>query len=200
MSVDPETRAFYDRAATEYADKFGNKGKAGTDLLAFMEALPKGGRVLDLGCGPGRSAWLLQEAGFEVEATDASDGMLEIARTRYGIEGRLASFDDLDVVAAYDGIWANFSLLHAPLADLPRHFGAISTALKPGGVFHIGMKVGDGERRDHLGRKYAYVTRTYLTEQFAAVNLTPIKTREFHETGMAGTNDPCLAMLAGKSA
>jgi len=41
--------------------------------------LPAGGRVLEIGCGSGREAVFMASLGFQVTATDASQGMLEEA-------------------------------------------------------------------------------------------------------------------------
>ena len=43
---------------------------------------PRGGRILDLGCGTGSYAAGLAEAGFDVVATDFSPGMLKQARRK----------------------------------------------------------------------------------------------------------------------
>lgn len=196
MTTDPETLAFYDRAATDYADRFAGKGKPDQDMLAFIAELRPGGLVLDLGCGPGRSAALLREAGFAIEAMDASEGMVRTARERYGVEARLGTFDDLDAVARYDGIWANFSLLHAPRAALPRHLAAIARALRPGGVLHLGLKVGEGEERDHLGRLYVYFTPGELEGLLDAAGFDVTGRREDAMTGMAGNKDPFVILRA----
>ncbi len=41
---------------------------------------------------------------------------------KFGLPARLGEFDDIDGDEIYDGVWANFSLLHAARDDLPRHF------------------------------------------------------------------------------
>jgi D-aspartate ligase len=45
-------------------------------------ALPPGARVLEVGCGAGRTATALARRGFAVEAVDRSDAMLNVARRR----------------------------------------------------------------------------------------------------------------------
>ena len=65
-----------------------------------------------------------------------------------------AANDEIDGEDLYDGIWANFSLLHAPRAAFPLHLMALKRAIKPGGLLHLGMKLGEGEGRDGLGRDH----------------------------------------------
>ena len=196
---DRETLDFYDRAAVDYADRFHARGKPDGDLRAFMAALPDGGEVLDLGCGPGRSSALLKDAGFRVDAMDASEGMIRTAAERYGVTARMGTFADLDETDRYDGIWANFSLLHAPRAEFPGHLSRIARALKPGGVFHLGLKLGSGEQRDKLGRCYTYYTQDDLARHLADAGLAVFSTRTFTSKGMAGTDDPGTCILSRKA-
>lgn len=196
MSSDPETVAVYDAKAGEYAENFA-AAKAGAHLNRFMKALRPEGAVLDLGCGPGGSAVFMRDAGFHVTCTDASAAMVEAARAR-GLEALQMTFDDISGIGVYDGIWANFSLLHAPRADFPRHFMTLSRALRPGGVFHIGMKAGTGEARDALGRRYTYVTVAEVCDLLRSVAITPDYRVEFDEVGLAGTKDPCLVVQGRK--
>ena len=195
MSEDRQTLDFYDRAAGDYADRCTN-GRPDADLLAFVGALPPGARVLDLGCGPGRSAAHFRDAGFQVDATDASEGMLRTARERHGIDARYATFDMLDAVAAYDGVWANFSLLHAPRSALPGHLARVHRALGPGGLFHIAMKTGSGARRDALGRHYTYYAIDELAALIADAGFTEAARRTGSGPGMAGADEPFVIMRA----
>jgi SAM-dependent methyltransferase len=197
--VDERTIAFYDSAADRY-DNLTKSGRPDADLLAFMELLPVGAHVLDLGCGPARASVHMRAAGFRPDPVDASKGMVTLANEAHDIGARLMTFDDLDAVAAYDGVWANFSLLHAPRADLPRHLAAIATALKPAGVFHIGMKTGTGEERDSIDRKYTYVTVAELADLISDAGMTVIATREGRDKGCAGTLDDFVIMRARKDA
>ncbi|SLN29386.1 class I SAM-dependent DNA methyltransferase [Pseudooctadecabacter jejudonensis] len=196
MTVDARTIAVYDAKAQDYADHFDSAGKPGAHLRRFMAALPTGGRVLDLGCGPANASRFMIEAGFDVMALDASAEMVRVAAELNGVDATLGTFDDLKEVAAFDGIWANFSLLHAPQVDLPRHLSAIARALRPGGVFHIGMKVGTGTARDGMDRRYTYVTAQGLADLLAVAGLNVTDTDTGHEVGLAGTDDPWVVMMA----
>jgi len=154
--TDTKTLQTYAAKATEYADLAGQDAERDPMFVAFLAACPSGGHLLDLGCGPGHYAADMAQAGFAVTATDAVPEMVALAANHPGVTAQLATFDDITGSDLYDGIWANFSLLHAPRADMPRHLAALHAALKPGGIFHIGLKSGTGEKRDQIGRLYTY--------------------------------------------
>lgn len=183
---DKETIRVYDARASEYADVTASSGPDET-LQTFMSALPEQARVLDLGCGPGTSAGYMAAAGFEVDAWDASGEMVALAARIPGVTAKQALFSDLTSVARYDGVWANFSLLHAPHAEMPEHLRAIRTALRPGGLFHIALKEGAGDKRDQLGRKYSYYTVETLTAVLQDAGLNPGPFRSGVDMGLDGT-------------
>jgi len=198
MSRDPGTIAAYDAHAAAYASRF---GAAGPDdpLRRFIAGLPAGAQVLDLGCGPGHASAFLRAAGMRPDPVDASAAMVALANQRHGIGARLGTFDDIDAVAAYDGVWANFSLLHAGRADLPRHLAALYRALMPGGLLHIGMKTGAGEARDRFGRFYSFFSRDELAGLLADAGFTVIAEAAGAERGLAGTLDPFVILRARAS-
>lgn len=195
MTADARTLAAYAQHTTSYADRF-SQTQPNRHLTAFIAALPPSARVLDLGCGPATASATLRAAGHDPDPVDASPEMVALANTRHAIGARLASFDDLDAQAAYDGVWANFSLLHAPRADLPRHLVAIHAALKPKGLFHLALKTGTGEHRDRLDRRYTFVTRDEITTLLTTTGFTLLTSYEGKERGLAGTLDPFIALLA----
>ena len=191
---DEKTIAFYNSAAERYA-KLTDTGAPSENLTAFMALLPAGGAVLDLGCGPARASVHLRDAGFAPDPVDASVGMIELANEAHNIAARLLTFDDIDMVDAYDGVWANFSLLHAAHADLPRILEAIAVALHSKGVFHIAMKTGTGEAR--VTRSTAFIHLCHRSRSCAHCwpmpALTVLEAVEGHEVGCAGTDDPYVA-------
>lgn len=192
MSTDRETLDVYDVKANEYAELVADNQDA--QLIAFIAQLPHGARVLDLGCGPGAASRKMAEAGFTVEATDASPGMIDLAKKHPGVTARLASFDDISGTDLYDGVWANFSLLHADRADMPRHLSALREAMKPGGLFHIGMKTGTGAKRDGIGRFYTFYTEDELKGLLRGAGFDPVATQTGVEKGLAGTMDPWITI------
>lgn len=196
---DDTTLSVYAVRAAEYAELTREAGEEPL-LRAFIAAMPKGGAVLDLGCGPGHAAAAMAQAGLHVTATDAVPEMVALAATHPGVTAYQASFDEIDGAACHDGIWANFSLLHAQADDLPRHLAAIARALKPGGRLHIAMKTGTGARRDDLGRHYTYVTEHSLSQLLREAGLAPLTTTTGTDKGLDGKLAPWVAISAERPA
>jgi SAM-dependent methyltransferase len=190
---DARTVALYDAEAAAYAARFDTAPRPA--LAAFVGVVPAGGRVLDLGCGPGRSAAAMIAAGLRVDAWDAAPGMVTEAR-RIGVEAQQAEFADLSAVDAYDGVWANFSLLHAPRREMPGLLRAIATALVTGGYLHLGLKVGTGEGRDALGRFYTYYGEDEIAALLRGAGLAIVSRRVGRDTGFDGTEAAWITLLA----
>lgn len=196
--ADRQTLAVYAARAADYAKRFGKEGGS-QHLKAFLAGVVPGGRILDLGCGPAFAAAAMKRAGFEVEAWDASPEMARIAHEVNGVEVRVAAFEDLSDIARFDAVYANFSLLHAPKADMPGHLARIARALKPGGLFHIGLKTGTGEKRDTIGRFYAYYEDAELTRLVEAAGFRVLHRSTGEDTGLDGTVAPWIILLARKT-
>lgn len=66
-----------------YIERFRQMAAAGADLLGearLIDAmLPRGARILDAGCGPGRLGTYLQEAGHVVVGVDVDPALIEAA-------------------------------------------------------------------------------------------------------------------------
>lgn len=78
----------------------------------FLALVPKGGFVLDAGCGSGRDARAFKQRGYRVAAFDASPELAALASEYIGHYVAVRTFADVDEVGLYDGIWACASLLH----------------------------------------------------------------------------------------
>lgn len=196
--TDRETIATYNAKAADYADLVASDAPD-TSLQSFIDLMPKGGRVLDLGCGPGAASAHMRDAGLVPDPVDASQGMIDIATTKFGLDARLGTFDDISGQAIYAGVWANFSLLHADREELPRYLQMLHRAMQPNGTLHIGMKTGEGMDRDAINRRYTYVTVEELKHLITDAGFTVNYTKEGVERGMAGTMDPFVIMRGIKT-
>ncbi len=162
---DDATLRFYAENAVAYAAR---EDEAWPALDRFLDALPAGARVLELGCGDGRDAERMLDRGFDVRPTDGSPELAAIAAVRLGRAVDVLRFDALDEVAAYDAVWASACLLHVPAERLADVLARIRRALRPGGRFAASYKAGDGEGRDTLGRYYNFPTAAGLEHAYTA--------------------------------
>ena len=194
--ADKETLRVYDAKAADYAKLIDSDTKENPYLESFIARLPTGGRVLDLGCGPGLAATRMANAGLQVDAMDGSAEMVAMAAQHDGVTAWQATFDQITGTDIYDGIWANFCLLHASKEAMPHHLAAMVTALKPGGAFHIGMKLGSGSQRDAIGRLYSYYSEPELITLLGAAGLTAGETDHGRTVGLDGTEADWIVVAA----
>jgi SAM-dependent methyltransferase len=87
-----EVAELYDRARPGYP------GQVFDDLVA-LGSLPRGGRVLEIGCGTGKATLPLAQRGFEVVCVELGDALARIARRK------LAPFPSVEIVNARFEDW-----------------------------------------------------------------------------------------------
>ncbi len=145
-------------------------GTADADMTpqyrAFLEYLPSGGSILDLGCGAGSASLYFTQQGYQVLAADGCRELCDYTRRCAGCPVRCMRFDELDYVDAFDGVWACASLLHVSRAELPGIFRLIRRALKKDGVFYASFKYGETERIKD-GRAFSDFTEESLRSVLA---------------------------------
>lgn len=134
----------------------------------FLERIPKGGRILDAGCGSGRDSKAFIQQGYRVEAFDATGEMAKLASQHTGLPVKQMTFSDVDAVNRYDGIWCCASLLHVSAAELPDAMAKLARALKPGGIWYVSFKHGDGERVKD-GRRFTDLNEQRLNTLLAGL-------------------------------
>lgn len=194
---DDQTLQFYHREAQRYAAR--SKSSSSRWLDGFMLGLSPGSRVLDLGCGNGRDAAVLLAHGFDVDATDGSPGMVAEATRRIGSVVRLMRFDELSSIAAYDGIWANASLLHVPTGKLAHVLSLILQALKANGLHFATFKSGAVAGRDTLGRYYNNLDRDKLAAAYAkSGSWERLSMTEYSSENYLGNQDQWIAISGRK--
>jgi SAM-dependent methyltransferase len=161
--------SYYDRqGGTFFA------GSVGADMSAtqarFLAHLPCPAEILDGGCGSGRDALAFTRAGHRVIAFDGSAEMVRLARDHSGLPVAQMTFEDVDWIDRFDGIWTCASLLHVPRANLPGVLGKLARALKPGGAWMASFKRGTSERQVE-DRTFTDMTEPMLSEALAAQGL-----------------------------
>jgi tellurite methyltransferase len=97
--------------------------------------------ALDLGCGVGRHALFLAEAGFAVEAFDGSETGLDVLRETAARRGLTLGFrhGNADALpypdAAFDFVLSWNVIYHGTLGDAGARIAEIWRVLKPGGLY-----------------------------------------------------------------
>lgn len=166
MTLDQTTLRFYAQESEAYT----SRGQPHSPHIeAFLKRLPPKAAIIELGCGAGQDSEFMLAQGFNVRPTDGTPEMAKAASQRLNIPVDTMLFSDLDETAAYDGVWANASLLHVPKAELPSILSLIHRAMKPGGVFYASFKAGQSEGRDQLDRYYNYPSQEWLANVYGAL-------------------------------
>lgn len=112
-----------------------------TSVRWISRKVPLGGRILDLGCGPGLYAHRLAEKGFGVVGVDLSRRSLQYARERakengLDIDYRRMDFRRIDFREEFDAVLIAYGELGALLPeDRDSVLEKVRAALRPGGVF-----------------------------------------------------------------
>ncbi|MBB4569061.1 hypothetical protein GGE60_003180 [Rhizobium leucaenae] len=136
--------------------------------------------------------------GFNVTPMDGSAEMAKQAEKLLGKPVIVRRFEELDDDHAYDGIWAEASLLHVQRSDLPAIFNRVHKALKNGGIFHASFKAGDTEGYDSFGRYYNYLSAVWLNDLLISAEWDDISLSETDGTGYDGKPTKWLRMKASK--
>ncbi len=173
-----ETTRYYRQFASDFFDS-----TVAVDMSPirdrFAAMLVAGARVLDAGCGSGRDAKAFSERGFRVSAFDASPELAERASSHCGFAVDVRTFQDVDEVHAYDGIWCCASLLHVEPSEMPGVLARLWTALTPGGVLYASFKSGRGSRL-HGGRRFTDADESQVVDWLA--NLPAVEQSEIWTT------------------
>ncbi|WP_062567777.1 class I SAM-dependent methyltransferase [Pseudoalteromonas arabiensis] len=140
----------------------------------FLPLIPKNGTLLDAGCGSGRDAFIFKERGFNVDAFDISPEIAKLASEYLNQKVAVSSFQALDDVDKYDGIWCCASLIHVAKKDLTEAFNNLARALKPQGIVYVSFKYGDGER-EHNGREFTDLNEQTLESIIKGTDLFILK-------------------------
>jgi len=105
-------------------------------LVEWLQSLPAGASLLDLGCGGGQDAGDLARHGYHVVGVDRTSALLSAGRRRYPslplVRADLRSLPFQ--VLSFDGLWAAASLMHFPKPDARRILAHLCRLARPGGL------------------------------------------------------------------
>jgi ubiquinone/menaquinone biosynthesis C-methylase UbiE len=139
------TRETYAMIAERYLERTRDRSLQALWLDAFAARAPGGGRVCDVGAGPGYDAAELRARGLRAMALDGSMEMLRAGAPDYPGPRVQADMRWLPLGdACLDGVWANATLLHLPREMIGEALSEMRRVLVAGGVLHLSVKLGEG--------------------------------------------------------
>lgn len=147
------TLDYYNKNSEEYFNSTLNVDMTNT-YKEFLKLVPKGGKILDLGCGSGRDSMNFMKLGYEVTAVDGSKELAKKASLLLGKEVIVSTFEELELKEKFHGIWACASLLHIKKEDLKIVLNNLYNNLEDNGVFYMSFKYGEKEYVDDKNRYF----------------------------------------------
>lgn len=136
-----------------------------------LEGLPQDARILECGSANGRDAAYMQQAGYAVQCSDATQAFVDMLQEK-GFNAKKLNLLEDELGGPYDLVLANAVLLHFTRDEVARVLQKVREALDVNGRFAFTLKQGEGEEWSEykLGapRFFCYWTeeqiRSYITE------------------------------------
>ena len=125
------------RSVQEYTREEGLRDIERELVRAFMPPPPA--RIIDLGCGAGRTTFGLGQAGYAMTAIDLAEPLIAHARRKYpGLDFRIMNAAALEFPASsFDGALFSYNGIDSlfPVAERRRCLSEVSRVLKPDAAF-----------------------------------------------------------------
>lgn len=139
----------------------------------FAALIPFPGRVMDLGCGPGRNALFLAERGFDVEAIDrdaSAIAALHALAAGRGLQQRIkavcARIEDHPFEGSPAAIVCTFAL-HFLRLQAPELLSRMQAATAPGGLNIVAAFTENGQWTAEAKRRGYFLKPGELRERYA---------------------------------
>ena len=137
---DPAILDYYARRAREYERIYDKPERQAElrDLERLIVGLLAGRDLLEIACGTGYWTERIAPAAASIVATDASDEVLEVARSKEYPPGRVGfanadAYDPAAVPGRFTALFAGFFWSHVPRRRLAGFLAGAARRLEPGG-------------------------------------------------------------------
>lgn len=142
---------FYNKTATGWSDEWLKEKKQSMILEKFYNCFSHGGtkhpKILDLGCGAGYDAKILNKMGARVVGVDISDKLIEIAKN----EVTSCKFfvgdikESMSKLGKFDGVVCLATIIHIDIQNMKQTLLNMAEVLKKGGLLILSSYDGMGK-------------------------------------------------------
>ena len=138
----------YNKIADVYTNQYFNDLTDTPYIDRFLEKLPKGAKVLDVGCGPGEFSKYILARGFNIQGIDLSEEMVRLAKNKVPE----VKFDVMDMRnlrfknETFEGLLVAYSLIHIPSDEIAKTLKGFWRVLKKHGYLEIVAQKGDPDK------------------------------------------------------
>lgn len=169
-------------------------GEADYVLRLIRRFHPEAKTLLDMGCGTGKHAALFRDAGYDVRGVDASETMLNSARTNHPeISFTLGDARSVDLQSDFDVVTSLFHVASYQKNndDVVRYLANTARHLKPGGIFIFDFWHGPGVMSDPPSVRVKRLEDSQLkVTRIAEPRLYPLENRvDVHYHVLVDRND-----------
>lgn len=193
------TVAAYEGYARRYAEVVSPQpsDSAAATLRRFADVLPSGGRILDIGSGPGWDADFLEKLGVRIHRTDVTAEFRNFQAERGHQVDALDVLTD-EIAESYDGILMLAVLQHFERTEVDAVLRKLVNALKENGALLLSHPVGEDEFWEGSSGDYRVVrwSSAMLDDRFQRSGLTVL----WDKTEVPGNEEVWRSVLARKAA
>ena len=169
-----QTIETYEKSAEALAERYDEAGpRAAFVDETFLICKTKQPRVLEIGPGSGKEAYLILKKTPRYIGVDVSEELLKIAQRR-NPRGEFihADIETFEFPKHLDIVFASASLIHAKRETLSKIFDRMFEALVPGGLARVSLKWApkykEAKKRDKYGVRTYYLYSKEDIEAFPA--------------------------------
>ena len=165
-------------------------------LATLSDRLPKGAKVLDIGCGSGRDLLWLKRQGYAPTGLELSPGLAELARLHSGCPVIEADFTCYDFSCLqFDALLLVGALVHLANGQLPSVLLRVSQALQENGLIYLTLKEGTGTSVGEDGRLFTLWQRDNLEPMYRELGFNVLDFSR--DISAINSNDIWLSYLLG---
>ena len=163
-------------------------------LKPLVKVLPRGSKVIDVGCGSGRDLQWLKRRGYRTVGLERAVKLADLAQQMVGCEIIRADFESFDFSSLkVDAVLLIGALVHLPHQKMPAVLKNIMKAIRPGGRILMTMKEGQGRITGEDGRVFYLWQPNELSSIFRKLGI--LEEDHFSQRSIAGAADIWLTYL-----